>query len=93
MLNKELFFNKMNELLILFPNWNPDLDNKETVITWYKQFQDLYDEEFIHMVDSFIQNEKFNPTVGGLFQYLVKKKRKSRDQIKHEEMLKENGLL
>lgn len=92
MLNKKVFISKMNELLILFPNWNPDLDQTEVVKAWYSRFQDLTDNEFTSMVNSFIRQDKFNPTVGGLRQYLVKESRKTSDQIEHENMLRENGL-
>lgn len=92
MLDDDVFATKMGELLALFPSWEPEINQTSVAQIWYDQFRDLTDNEFKNMVDSYIANEKFNPTVGGLRRYVVKGFRKSQEQINHENMLKENGL-
>lgn len=69
MLSKETFIEKMDELLIVFPGWGFDRSDKDIVGVWYERFCDLKDQQFINMVDSYIECEKFNPTVAGLMQY------------------------
>lgn len=93
MLDKKVFMTKMDELLTLFPDWGFDKSNGPQAAVWYKQFTDLSDKEFEKMVDVFIANEKFNPTVGGLRQYIVRERQKTQEQLDHEQMLKENGLV
>lgn len=93
MIDKQVFKQKMDELMILFPSWGFDKSNEKEALTWYNKFSDLTNKEFSYMVDSFIKNDKFNPTVGGLRQYIVEEPKKSRDQIEHEQMLMENGML
>ena len=69
MLSKEVFFEMMDKLLILYPSWNVALDDKGVVKTWYEQFQHMSDDDFRQMIDDYIENEKFNPTVAGLKEY------------------------
>mgnify|MGYP001171381621 FL=1 len=91
-LNKKTFVTGMNKLLVTFPGWGFDIDNKFAIKTWYEFFEHMDDERFLYMIDQYIENESKFPTVAGL------KKcdtipRKSRTQIEHEQMLRENGLL
>ncbi len=78
MLNKNLFAEKMEELLVLFPNWNIELDAKNMRV-WYKQFSDLTNNEFIRMIDTYVRNEQYHPTVGSLRKYIVREFDASRD--------------
>ena len=91
-LNKKTFVTGMNKLLVTFPGWGFDIDNKFAIKTWYEFFEHMDDERFLYMIDQYIENESKFPTVAGL------KKcdtipRKSRTQIEHEQMLREHGLL
>lgn len=92
MLSKKVFIFKMEELLMSFPNWKIDNDDPRTMSFWYNNFSNLSDDSFVHMVDQYISNENFNPTIGGLKRYDTLPI-KSATQIKHEQMLKGNGLL
>lgn len=92
MLDKEVFFANMDNLVMAFPNWKLDFDNPDVIKFWYSNFMNLDNERFAYMVDKYINNETFNPTIKGLKNWDTIPK-KSRDQIEHEKMLKENGLL
>jgi len=91
-LDKKTFVTGMNKLLVTFPGWGFDIDNKFAIKTWYEKFEHMDDDRFMYMIDQYIENESKFPTVAGL------KKcdtipRKSRTQIEHEKMLREHGLL
>jgi len=90
MLDKEVFFKNMDNLLMAFPNWKLDVENVEIMKFWYKAFKNFDDARFGYMIDQFILNENFNPTIGGLRQY-DNLPQKSVTQEKHEKMLKEMG--
>ncbi len=91
MLDKDLFKQKINELLVSFPNWKIKYDDPFTMKLWYSKFEDMEDEHFYYMIDKYIENETFNPTIAGLKSWDIAP-RKSRDQIKHEQMVREMGL-
>lgn len=93
MLDKELFKEKMEKLLTFFPNWNVDLSDRVAAGMWYNQFSHMSDEKFSKAVEDYIENEQFNPTVAGIKKYYMPETKKSITQIKHEEMLKEYGLI
>lgn len=86
MLEKDVFFKNMDNLLKAFPNWNLDVTDIETTKFWYTVFKNYSNVRFIHMVDQYINNERYNPTIGGLKSYDTMFK-KSVTQIKHEKML------
>lgn len=92
MLSKDTFMFKMDELLMTFPNWKIKYDDPNTMRFWYSKFSHMNEKQFVFMIDSYIENETFNPTIGGLKNYDTLPK-KSHTQIEHEKMLKENGLL
>jgi len=91
MLDKKIFINGINDLLIAFPSWNFDAENKSALSFWYERFKHMDKERFGYMIKSYTDHETRFPTIAGL------KKcdtipRKSRDQIQHEQMLKEMGM-
>ena len=91
MLNKDIFFDQMELLVGMYPSWGIQKDDPKVMKSWYGFFKHMDDERFTYMINQYIENENFNPTIAGL------KKcdtipRKTKDQIKHEKMLKENGL-
>lgn len=90
MLDKDVFIENMEKLLVLYPAWNAKLDDENVARTWYEQFKHMDDERFVYMVNKYIENEKFPPTVKGLLENDTIP-RKSRDQLKHEQMLREQG--
>jgi hypothetical protein len=73
MLNKEKFFDGMEQLLVFFPNWNVKVENVKVMKAWYSMFEKSTDEEFEAMVKSYIKKEKFQPTVAGLKEHFKKK--------------------
>lgn len=88
MLNKEVFFNKMDKLINLFPNWKIQYDNPEAMKLWYEQFKNMTDSDFIKMVDNYVTNENRYPTIAGLKQWDITPK-KTMTQIRHEQAMKE----
>lgn len=92
MLDKDTFFEKFDELVTAYPSWKLDFGNARVVKFWYSKFEDMESGHFIHMVDSYIEKERFNPTIAGLREHDTLP-RKTRDQIEHEKMLKEHGML
>ncbi|MFD2658575.1 hypothetical protein [Gracilibacillus thailandensis] len=92
MLDKQLFREKMKELMIYYPNWNFEVSDKNLSL-WYERFKDHKEKKFIKMIDDYIDNETFNPTIAGLLKYYLPEPKKTLDQIRHEEMLRENGML
>lgn len=92
MLDKEVFFKKMDELLMAYPNWNIQYDDPKVMKFWYSKFKHMENRHFELMIDRYIENENFNPTIGGLKSWDIEP-RKSAEQIAHEKMLKEHGLL
>ena len=91
-LNKKTFVTGLNKLLVAFPGWNFDIDNKFAIKTWYEKFKYMDDERFMYMIDQYIDTETRFPTVAGLKECDTIP-RKSRTQIEHEQMLREHGLL
>jgi len=73
MLNKEVFFKGIEDLVIFFPNWNVKVDDKTVIKAWYSMFEKSSDEEFKIMIHEYIANENFPPTVAGLNKYNFKK--------------------
>ena len=91
-LSKDLFVEQMNILLVAFPSWNFDANNPLSLKVWYDKFKNFDEERFIHMIDSYVNDAEFNPTIAGLKKHDTLP-RKSITQINHEKMLKENGLI
>jgi len=92
MLDKNTFVEGLNKLIVAYPSWGLKSDDNKTLRVWYNFFKHMDGERFNYMINSYIEHEPRYPTVAGL------KKcdtipRKSRDQIEHEKMLKEQGLL
>ena len=90
MLNKNIFFDCMDSLLMAYPNWKINLGERNTSKFWYEQFQHMGNAHFEHMINSYIKTEKFNPTIAGLKEHDTLPK-KSIDQIRHEQMLRDIG--
>src|SRR5690625_1097015 len=92
MLNKETFFKGMDKLVNAFPNWKLKYDDPEVMKDWYSFFDYMDDERFLYMIDAYIDFSSRFPTVAGLKECDTIP-RKSKEQLKHEQMLRENGLL
>jgi len=86
MISKEVFKEQFEKILILYPNWRIDFNDVKTALVWYKQFEHMDDERFVHMITSYIANDKFNPTVKGLLENDTAQQ-KSQSQLEHEKML------
>lgn len=92
MLSKDVFFEKMDELVMTYSNWRLKYDDVKTMKFWYEKFQHMEDAQFKYMVDRYIENDKFNPTISGLKEWDTMP-RKSATQIEHEKVLREHGML
>lgn len=66
MLSKEVFKEGMKKLSILFPSWNIDLSDPETLKTWYNMLSDISDKNFKIVVDDYGFNNIYNPTIASL---------------------------
>lgn len=76
MLSKETFKKGFQKLCYLYIKWPIKMDDSEIVRNWYENFKDMRDEDFIDMVDNYIKNETFHPTVAGLLKYRAETKEK-----------------
>jgi len=92
MLDKKTFIHGLNKLLVAYPNWKLDIDSDFTLRVWYEKFKHMDGARFKHMIDQYVENEERIPTIAGL-KRCDTFPRKSIDQIKHEEMLREEGLI
>lgn len=91
-LTKEGFKTGMQRLVDAYPNWRFKYDDPNAMSTWYKFFDYMDDERFLYMIDAYIDFSSRFPTVAGLKECDTIP-RKSKEQLKHEQMLRENGLL
>lgn len=69
MLDKDLFKRQMERLAVLYPNWNINITDSEVMKIWYNQFKDYDSKYFVKMVDKYISESKYPPTVAGLKEY------------------------
>lgn len=88
MLDKEVFKRNMDKLMYLFKNWNFDPSDPNEARAWYEMFKHFDNYRFEYMVNQYIDNEKFPPTVAGLKAWDTAPK-KTIDQINHEKLIKE----
>lgn len=65
-LSKEVFKQKLQELIFCYPNWSMDIENKEAVMAWYRRFKNYNEEDFKKGVDRYIDQKKYPPTVAEL---------------------------
>lgn len=91
MLSKDTFFEGMDKLLAVYPNWKIKHDDPEVMKIWYENFKHMDDERFLYMINAYVGYEERFPTIAGLLKCDTIP-RKNRDQIEHEQMLKEYGL-
>ena len=66
MLDKEVFKSKIKELSLAFRNWKFDITDKELISFWYKQFKNYGNEEFKNLIQKYIDNESYSPTIAGI---------------------------
>lgn len=90
MLDKEVFFNGMDELLMAFPSWRLNVEDKKVMKFWYSKFTHMDNERFTYMVNSYINGESYPPTIKGMNNH-DNIPRKSKEQIRHEQMLRGIG--
>ena len=65
-LDKQVFKEGIGKLAHVYPSWEFDYKNKESMATMYSFFKDLTEEEFNCMVHNHILNEYGAPTVASL---------------------------
>ena len=68
MLDKKVFKEQIEKLIIVFPNWGIDASNSQAMKTWYGFFQEVKNEDFRSGIDQYIKKERFNPSVAGLME-------------------------
>jgi len=72
MLSYEVFTNNFETLTEIFINWKFDLTNAKGCNTWFKQFEYMADSDFERMINDYIKQETFPPTVSALLKYYRK---------------------
>lgn len=68
MLNKEVFKQKLQDLIDFYPNWGIKVDDSKVMAKWYTMFKDETDDRFQSMVNIHIRTVAFNPTVASLME-------------------------
>jgi predicted RNA-binding protein len=74
MLDKKVFKEGFERLLIIYPTWGLNASDSNVIRTWYEEFKDLSNERFTNMVSNYIKKEKYNPTVAGLMEHVEKER-------------------
>lgn len=66
MLNKEVFKQKIQEMIYFYPSWN--IKNEESVVMalFYTKFSKWTDDQFIDVVNMHVDTIEFNPTIATL---------------------------
>ena len=70
MLNKDIFRKEFEKLAVIYPNWKLDITDKKKLKIWYERFRDVDDKNFVWAIDDYINNERFNPTIAGIKEYI-----------------------
>ena len=69
MLDKNVFKSGIVKLKTFYVNWNIDTESSEVMKAWYEEFKGCQANKFKSMVDGYIRNETYNPSVKGLYDY------------------------
>lgn len=69
-MNKKVFYDKLIELKLFYPNWSIDLSNKDVVKKMYEFLGNTSDDRFTSGVENYIRNEIRFPTIAGLIEYI-----------------------
>ncbi|HSN66724.1 MAG TPA: hypothetical protein VLS94_08790 [Fusibacter sp.] len=80
MLSKEVFKQKIKDLIDFYPTWGIKADDKSVVAKWYSKFSKLTDTEFIDMVNLHIEKVRFNPTVASLNDFRIEVRQSTLDK-------------
>lgn len=67
-LNKDVFKEQMEKLVNLYPTWGVKIEDPKVMKSWYSQFENFEDDQFVETVSKYIKSERFNPTVAGLLE-------------------------
>lgn len=70
MLDKNVFKQEMQKLIIFYPSWGIKADDKLTMKTWYNMMiaQNATNESLTKAVLKHIKEIKFNPTIASLIE-------------------------
>ena len=66
MLDKDIFKERIEKLMYVYPTWQMMYKEPKVMKTWYSHFEKLHDIQFKKMVDKYIETETKVPTVAGL---------------------------
>jgi len=83
MLNKDTFKTGIKKLIVFYPSWGIKIEDSDVVKLWYEQFSDMCNGDFETMVDSFIKNSKFYPSVASLRESRQKHDKDYSNETKH----------
>jgi hypothetical protein len=79
MLNKDVFKQKIKDLIDFYPSWGIKADDKSVVAKWYSKFSNLSDDEFVEIVNIHIDKIKYVPTVASLNEFREEVKKTKMD--------------
>lgn len=85
MLDKDVFFEQMTRLKIVYQNWKIDLKDKQVMSVWYDYFKDIGEAKFKKGIDEHIMNERFSPSIASLTEYMRRKQKLNIVQIERSE--------
>jgi hypothetical protein len=80
MLNKDVFKQKIKDLIDFYPSWGIKADDKSIVAKWYSKFSNLSDDEFVEIVNIHIDKIKYVPTVASLNEFREEVKKTKGDK-------------
>ncbi len=83
MLNKDVFKQKMQDLIDFYPSWGIKTDNSQVMSKWYERFKEYTDDQFSETVNKHIETITFNPTVASLKENTTKSNEKIIDGVKY----------
>lgn len=87
MLDKNFFKEQMLRMSVLFPNWNVNLTDRNTLKYWYQEFEDLSNKDLKTKIDIFVSNSQYNPTVAAIKNSFKHEKKVNQDNATAEDVI------
>ena len=82
-LDKQIFKEGIGKLAHVYPSWEFDYKNKESMATMYSFFKEMDADRFEEMIQNHILKERYNPTIASLNEYRKPNKLKDKRKIRY----------
>lgn len=69
MLSKNVFKEGMEKLIVFYPKWTFSAQDEKSTKLWYEKFKKCDDAKFLSMIDSYVMNETYAPSVKALYNH------------------------